>query len=63
MLKFKKNGQTKAILKDEAAEPEGIVYKDTNELSPDIVIPEDAKSVEEIEAELLEQDEEIEQHG
>jgi hypothetical protein len=55
MLKFKKNGQTKAVLKDEASEPEGFKFLE-GEILEDLVIPDDVKSLEELEALLDEKD-------
>ena len=51
MLKFSKDGKKVAILKDTADEPEGFHYKPGNELEDDIEIPEDVKSLEELDAE------------
>lgn len=59
MLKFKKNGRLKAVLKDEATEPSGIKYLE-GEVLEDLLIPEDIQSVEEIEALLDEKDGELE---
>lgn len=57
MLKFKKNGKIKAVLKDEASEPTGIKYADVPD---DQIIPEDVQSLEEIEALLEEEDTKLE---
>jgi len=53
-LKFKKDGQTKAVLKDEASEPVGIIYLEDNVLPDDIEVSTDSgvKSLEELDAEL-----------
>lgn len=51
MLKFAKDGKKVAILKDSADEPEGFNYKAGNVVEDHIEIPEDVKSLEEIEAE------------
>lgn len=50
MLKFKKDGILKAVLKDEASEPEGFNYEDIIPAKDDtdIEIPEDIDSIEEI---------------
>lgn len=52
-VKFIKNGKTKAILKDSAAEPEGIKYLEDNAILDDslITITEGVKSLEELDAE------------
>lgn len=56
VLKFKtRNGETKAVLKDEASEPEGFKYLE-GEIPEDILIPEDVQSLEELEALLDEKD-------
>lgn len=59
VLKFNKNGQTKAVLKDEASEPAGFKYME-GEIPEDLLIPEGVKSLEEMEAMIDEKDGELE---
>jgi type VI protein secretion system component VasA len=58
MLKFKKNGKVKAVLKDEATEPDGFKYEDAV-MPEDQKVPEGVKSLEEIEEELKKKEDEL----
>lgn len=60
VLKFKtRNGETRAVLKDEASEPTGFKYLE-GEIPEDLVIPDDVQSLEELEALIDEKDGELE---
>lgn len=60
VLKFKtRNGETKAVLKDEASEPSGFKYME-GEIPEDLLIPEGVQSLEEMEAMIDEKDGELE---
>jgi hypothetical protein len=60
VLKFKtRNGEIKAILKDEASEPEGFKYLE-GEIPEDFIIPEGVKSLEEMEDLIDNKDGELE---
>jgi hypothetical protein len=60
VLKFKtRNGETKAVLKDEASEPNGFKYLE-GEIPEDLVISEGVQSLEEMEAMIDEKDGELE---
>lgn len=51
-VKFLKNGKQKAVLKDNAQEPEGFKYLGEKDTPVDFVLPSGIKSLEELDEEL-----------
>lgn len=53
-IKFIKDGQVKAVLRDDGTEPEGIEFRD--DLAEDFIIPEGVQSLEEMDDSVPEDD-------